>query len=57
MTYNVVLLSGLGDVQWILRTMKQTSEALQHYAATGDIRYLLMVQRYLMLVQDINGDM
>ena len=44
-------------MQSLVKTMKQTSEALQHYAASGDIRYLLMVQRYLMLVQDINGDM
>lgn len=49
--------TALKDMESMLKTVRQTSQALQYYAASGDIRYLLMVQRYLMLVQDINGDL
>ena len=52
-----ISISALRDMESMLKTVKQTSQALQYYAASGDIRYLLMVQRYLMLVHDVNGDL
>ena len=36
---------------------ERTATAMQFYAATGDIRKLLLVQRYLTLVADDNGDL
>lgn len=41
----------------MLKLAMKTSEALQYYAASGDIRSLLMVQRFLMAVQDQDGDL
>ncbi|XP_060560227.1 nuclear factor NF-kappa-B p105 subunit-like isoform X2 [Ruditapes philippinarum] len=41
----------------MLKLAMKTSEALQFYAASGDIRSLLMVQRFLMAVQDQDGDL
>jgi hypothetical protein len=41
----------------VMRTTERTVKALQTYASTGDIRQLLLVQRYLTSVPDHNGDM
>ena len=54
---HALIISAPKDMESMLKTAKKTSQALQYYAASGDIRHLLMVQRYLMLVQDINGDL
>ena len=35
---------------------ERTSLALQDYAKTGDIMYILLIQRHLVAVQDENGD-
>lgn len=35
---------------------ERTSLALQDYARTGDIMYILLIQRHLVAVQDENGD-
>lgn len=40
-----------------MRLAMKTSQALQFYAASGDIRSLLMVQRFLMAVHDPDGDL
>ena len=40
-----------------LRMVTKTAGALQQYAASGDVRALLMVQRFLMTVSDYNGDL
>lgn len=41
----------------MLKLAMKTSQALQYYASSGDIRSLLMVQRFLMAVQDTDGDL
>ncbi|KAK3091585.1 hypothetical protein FSP39_020963 [Pinctada imbricata] len=41
----------------VTKTAERTVKALQMYASTGDIRQLLMVQRYLTSVCDDNGDL
>ncbi|WAQ97288.1 NFKB1-like protein [Mya arenaria] len=45
------------DMDPMLKLAMKTSEALQYYAGSGDIRSLLMVQRFLMAVQDQDGDL
>ncbi|KAH3863816.1 nuclear factor NF-kappa-B p105 subunit-like isoform X2 [Dreissena polymorpha] len=45
------------DMDPMVKMAMKTSEALQYYAASGDIRSLLMVQRFLMAVQDQDGDL
>ena len=35
---------------------ERTSRAIRDYAATGDVRYLLAVQRQLTAVQNDDGD-
>nr|UZH84476.1 P105 [Sinohyriopsis cumingii] len=45
------------EVEPLMKMVEQTAQALQLYAATGDVRILLMVQRYLALVQDQDGDL
>ncbi|XP_062573284.1 nuclear factor NF-kappa-B p105 subunit-like [Saccostrea cucullata] len=44
------------DKDEVVRTTERTVKALQTYASTGDIRQLLLVQRYLTSVPDQNGD-
>lgn len=44
------------DKDEVVRTTERTVQALQTYATTGDIRQLLLVQRYLTSVPDQNGD-
>ena len=34
----------------------RSTSALQQYARTGDVKYLLAVQRHLVAVQDTQGD-
>ncbi|XP_064604065.1 nuclear factor NF-kappa-B p105 subunit-like [Liolophura sinensis] len=41
----------------VLRLVERTSLALQEYAATGDIKALLLVQRHLTFMSDENGDL
>jgi len=45
------------DLDPMLKLAMKTSEALQMYAATGDVRSLLTVQRFLMAVQNQDGDL
>lgn len=45
------------DMDPLLKLSMKMSHALQCYAASGDIRKLLMVQRFLMQVQDQDGDL
>lgn len=44
----------LSELAWNLA--EKSSAAMRDYAATGDVRYLLAVQRHLTAVQDDNGD-
>lgn len=44
----------LSELAWNLA--EKSSASMRDYAATGDIRYLLAVQRHLTAVQDDNGD-
>lgn len=39
------------------RITARTIRALQDYAETGDVRYLLMVQRHLTAIKNENGDL
>ncbi|KAL4240500.1 Nuclear factor NF-kappa-B p105 subunit [Mactra antiquata] len=45
------------DMDPMMKLAMKTSQALQFYAASGDIRSLLMVQRFLMAVHDPDGDL
>lgn len=38
------------------RVAENTALALQEFAKTGNIAYLLVIQRHLVAVQDENGD-
>lgn len=40
-----------------IRMAQRTAVALREYAETGDIRYLLLVQRHLASIQNENGDL
>ncbi len=42
------------DLAW--QVAERTSTGLQNYAATGDVRHMLLIQRHLVSVQDGNGD-
>lgn len=44
----------LSELAWNLA--EKSAAAMRDYATTGDIRYLLAVQRHLTAVQDDNGD-
>lgn len=44
----------LGELAWNLA--EKSAAAMREYATTGDLRYLLAVQRHLTAVQDDNGD-
>jgi hypothetical protein len=39
-----------------LKVAENTTLALQYFAKTGNISYLLVVQRHLIEIQDDNGD-
>ncbi|KAJ8319093.1 hypothetical protein KUTeg_004184 [Tegillarca granosa] len=45
------------DKDGVYKVAERTANALQWYAATGDIRCLLMAQRYLLPIRDENGDL
>jgi ribonuclease D len=44
----------LKEVAWAIA--EHTSCAMRDYAATGDVRYLLAIQRQLTAVQNDDGD-
>ena len=48
------LTTDLSELAWNLA--EKSSAAMRDYATTGDVRYLLAVQRHLTAVQDDNGD-
>lgn len=48
------LATDLSELAWNLA--EKSSAAMRDYATTGDMRYLLAVQRHLTAVQDDNGD-
>lgn len=56
-SHNVTCLTVQTDKDEVMRMTERTVKALQSYASTGDIRQLLLVQRYLTSVPDQNGDM
>ena len=51
---NVVIELSPGELAWNLA--ERSAAAMREYASTGDMRYLLAVQRHLTAVQDDNGD-
>ena len=42
------------ELAW--RVAENTAIAMQEFAKTGNIAYLLLIQRHLVAVQDSNGD-
>ena len=48
--------SATDDHRLAVDIAERTSLALQDYAKTGDIMYILLIQRHLVAVQDDNGD-
>lgn len=44
----------LRELAWNLA--ERSAAAMRDYATTGDLRYLLAVQRHLTSIQDDNGD-
>lgn len=44
----------LNELAWNLA--EKSAAAMRDYATSGDVRYLLAVQRHLTAVQDDNGD-
>ena len=52
--YTVVLELSLTELAWNVAAI--CAAAVRDYAASGDMRYLLAVQRHLTAVQDDNGD-
>jgi len=45
------------DESFSTKLAQKTAKALHFYAATGDIRQLLMVQRFLSYIADEAGDL
>jgi hypothetical protein len=41
----------------VMHIVDRTSKALQFYAATGNIKQLLFVQRHLLSISDDSGDL
>ena len=52
--YTVVLELSLAELAWNVAAI--CAAAVRDYAVSGDMRYLLVVQRHLTAVQDDNGD-
>ena len=44
------------SAELVWKVAERTNAGLNNYAATGDVRHMLLIQRHLMSVQDINGD-
>ncbi len=46
----------LSPAQLVWLVAERTNAGLQNYAATGDVRHMLLIQRHLVSVEDLNGD-
>ena len=40
----------------VWQVAERTNAGLKNYAATGDVRHMLLIQRHLVSVEDVNGD-